>query len=89
MRALVLADGCVPRRSLTASGTIFRLKHNVGLSCLSVLAETDTNSRSIDSRHMQRGGYRRQEGARYAWKKSPAAETKENVALEPQLQTAK
>lgn len=32
MTALVLADGREPRRSLTTRETIFRLKHNVGLS---------------------------------------------------------
>lgn len=52
MTDLVLADGCVPRRSLTAGRAILRRKHNVGLSGLSVLAGTDTNSRSIDSRRM-------------------------------------
>lgn len=50
MTDLVLADGCMPRRSLTTATTIFRPKHNLSLSGLSVLAEKDTNSRSIDSK---------------------------------------
>lgn len=55
MTALVLAGGRVPRRSLTARETIYSgLNTMLAFPSLSVPSETDTNSRSIDSRQMQR-----------------------------------